>query len=113
MATRDPQALFPEGLGGFFFLRVFFIIFFVNTPTVLADVSNTINTDILSNSLGCSGTQSGNFRGYQYLGQGLSGNLSQVDIKLLTPLPTYYGKAATMAIYESDTYLDNYSDIII
>ena len=100
-------------LNQFFISLFFFIIFFVNTPTVLADVSNTINTDILSNSLGCSGTQSGNFRGYQYLGQGLSGNLSQVDIKLLTPLPTYYGKAATMAIYESDTYLDNYSDIII
>jgi len=93
------------------FFLVLLVLFF---PQIIsADVSNTASTDTLSDTVLCSGAQSGNYKGYQYLGQGLSGKLSQVDIKLLNAGPVYYGKRVSMNIYQSDTYLNNFSDIIL
>lgn len=83
----------------------------IDTGGICQDYSN-LYSNTLSTGFLCSGAQSGNFKGYQYLGQGLSSNLSRVDIKLLTPGPVYYGKRVSMHIYQSDVYLDNFSDII-
>lgn len=78
---------------------------------LISGVSNTSSIDTLSAPFGCSSSQSGNFQGYQYLGQGLTGRLSEVDLKILTPPPTYYGKSAGVQIRESDTYLSSWTDI--
>ncbi len=97
--------------GNYYYL-ISVIIFSSLFPNfIFADVSNVSNIDTLSTHFACSSSQSGNYQGYQYLGQGLTGKLSQVDIKQLTPGPTYYGKGATMEIYESDTYLEDFNTI--
>ncbi len=91
---------------------LFPVLFLAFSPQALADVSHTSNTNTLSEGFLCSGISSGNFQSYQYLGQGLSGNLSEVDIKLLNPGPVNYGKRVSISIFESDTHLDTFNDIL-
>ncbi len=104
------------------YLRVFLLFFLLlalspskglfSFNTAFADVSNSASTDTLSDSVLCSGAQSGNYNGYQYLGQGLSGKLSAVDIKLLNAGPVFYGKRVSMNIYQSDTLLNSFREYL-
>lgn len=68
---------------------------------------NTSSSQVL-----CSGPQSGGFQGYQYLGLGLSGQLSTASIRMQTPPPTFYGKTAALEIRESDSPLLTWTDVM-
>ncbi len=83
----------------------------VTVETSSGAVSNTHNIDTLSAPFSCTSSQSGNYHGYQYLGRGLSGRLSQVDLQILTPPPTFYGKFAGVEVRESASYLASWQDI--
>ena len=79
---------------------------------VSADISSIASEEILSDYVSCTNFSNFNNVGYQYLGQGLSGTLSKVDLKVKATLPTYYGKMAGVFIYESNTFLSNPEEII-
>lgn len=92
------------------FIIVVILAFFTFFGTAFADISNTENTNTLSEGFGCSNWN--NYKSYEYLGQHLSGKLSQVDIKIFTPGPVYYGKRVTASIYEGDSLVTNSVDAV-
>ncbi len=92
------------------FILLVFILFLIPRLS-FADISNTVNADTPSKYFDCTAYNAGNYKAYQYLGKGLSGNLSSVSIKINNLGTVYYGKFVGMRIYESDEYLNDYNSI--
>ncbi len=95
----------------FSFLKIALLgaVLFIMPMTVFADIVNTKNMNTLSDQFSCTNWNGSHV--YQYLGQGISGTLSQVELKVSNPGTVYYGKFISVWVYESDTKLNSIAEI--